>query len=157
MSKKTLAFGFAVGTVVGCSMALFGSGVLAAGADPALLTAAKLGITAYEDDDKVGSGGAPQKILLDNDVVRVRLVSFPAGFNRPGKLKRRYDQVLAYIDTSDYTITWNGVPGEAVPPEKQKASRLAPGSVVWHPRETVVSDSHVNSPYRVLFIEMKKE
>lgn len=135
---------------------LVASQVQAADPDPALAIAKRLNITAYEDDAKVGGGGAPQKVLVDNDVARVNLVSFPANFDRAGKLKRRYNQLLVYIDESDYTITWNGVVGESIPKEKQKPSKLPPGSAVYHPRESVVSDSHIGHAYRVVFVEMKK-
>ncbi len=158
MSKTAL---YAAALVAGFAGVVTGFAVTSMAADskvdPATLTAARIGITAYEPDSQTGGGGAPQKLLLDNDVVRVNLVSFPKDFVRPGKLKRRYDQLLVYIDQSDFTLTWSGGRGEPYKPSEMKASKLEPGSVAWHPRESLVSESHINNAYRVIFVEMKKK
>jgi hypothetical protein len=140
--------------------ALFNSNVEAAAAlnasENAGALAAKLGIAAYEADGAAGGAGAPQKVLIDNDIVRVNLVSFPAGFNRIGKVKRRYNQVAVYIDQSDFTITWNGSTGEDVPADKQRATKTPQGNVSFHAKDSLVSDTHVNSAYRAIFVEMKR-
>lgn len=112
------------------------------------------GVTQYEDDGKVGGGGADQTVLLDNDVVRVNLVSFKKGFTRPGAVLRRNDQMLVYVDQGAYTITKTGNKTSVAQP---RPSRLAPGSSVFHYRDTIVSESHIDEDYRVLFIEMKKK
>jgi len=158
LNKKILC-----GAVVATFMAGAGAGFMvsprvmaAAAEDPAVLAAAKLGITAFENDAQVGGGGAPEKLLLDNASVRVNLVSFPKGFDRPGMLKRRNDQLLVYVDPGDYTITRSGMTGEKTAPSATPRKPLEPGTVVFHPRGSVVSDSHINNAYRVLFVEIKK-
>jgi len=118
----------------------------------AMAIAAKLGVTAYEADNEVGGHGAPQKILIDNDVVRVNLVAFKKDFKRSGGMKRRYDQLLVYVDQGAYTLlTANGKAIENPPSHK-----VAPGSSVFHRRESVLNDTRIDQDYRVLFIEMKK-
>jgi hypothetical protein len=152
---SVVAATFVTGTVFG---AVIAPHVLAA-AEPARdggAVAAKLGITAYETDGQAGGGGAPEKALIDNDVVRVNLVSFPAGFNRPGRVKRRYNQVAVYIDQADFTITWNGTTAEAVPADKQRATKTPQGGASFHAKDSLASDTHVNSAYRVIFVEMKR-
>src|SRR4051812_4701189 len=161
MNKNTLSCAVASAAVIGFfAGALFSSQVEAAasaeGREAAgAALAAKLGITAF-DDGVAGGGGAPEKVLIDNDLVRVNLVSFPAGFDRPGKVMRRYTQVAVYIDQADFTITWNGPTGEAVPADKQKPTRTPQGGASFHAKNSLVSDTHVGAAYRAIFIEMKK-
>lgn len=109
----------------------------------------------YEDDKTVGGGGAPQKLLLDNARARVNLVSFPDDFTRPGGLKRKNDQLLIYIDPGAYEITRSGGNGKAVAIDPAKRKPLEPGSAVWHERDSVVSETHIYKPYRVIFVEVK--
>jgi hypothetical protein len=118
----------------------------------AMERAAKLGITKYEDADKEGGGGAPQKTLIDNDAVKVNLVAFKKGFVRPGGVKRRYDTLLVYIDTGDHTILSGGGGQRNPNPVMQ---HLLPGSAVFHRKETVVPESRIDEDYRVLFVMMK--
>ena len=109
----------------------------------------------YEDDKTVGGGGAPQKILLDNARVRLNIVNFPEGFKRPGGMKRKYDQLLVYIDPGAYEITRSGGSGKAVTPDPAKRKPLEPGSAVWHERDSIVSETNIYAPYRVIFVEVK--
>ena len=53
----------------------------------------------YETD--VG-GGAPTRVLIDNNRLRVTLVTFQKGFTRPGGVLRRADTLIAYIDPGDF-------------------------------------------------------
>ncbi len=131
-----------------------GDGIFAGkGESPeALAAAAKLGITKYEDVATEGGGGAPQKTLLDNDVVKVNLAAFKKGFVRPGGVKRRYDTMLIYVDPGRYTIVKRA---NGVPVEHPAADKPAPGSVVFHRRESIVSESHIDEDYRVLFVMVK--
>ncbi len=158
MSRKILRTAI-MSAVAGAGLGIAVSNCAMAAGAPSnadvLAVAPRLGITEYEQLDQAGGCGAPEKNLLDNDLVRVDLVSFPTGFDRCGKLKRRYNQLLVYIDEGDYTITWNGVMGKEVPVADQKHSHLAPGSAVYHPKDSVVSVSHIDQAYRVLFIQMK--
>jgi len=119
----------------------------------ALARAKTLGVTKYEDDAKVGGGGAEQKVLVDNDTVRVNLVSFKKGFVRPGGLMRKNHQLLVYLDEGQFTLTKTG---NNTPVEKPNSQRLLPGSSVFHYRGSVVSESRIDEDYRVLFVEMKK-
>lgn len=112
-----------------------------------------LGVTTYEDEAKVGGGGADQRVLVDNDVVRVNLVSFKKGFVRPGARLRKHDQLLVYVDQGAFTIQKTG---NGTPVAKPVPQRLLPGSSVFHYRDTIVSESRIDEDYRVLFIEMKK-
>jgi hypothetical protein len=114
---------------------------------------AALNVQAYEPEDKEGGGGAPQKTIIDNDKVKVNLVSFKKGFVRPGGVKRRYDTLLVYVDPGRFTITKSGA---GTPVAEPRPQRLAPGSSVFHNKESIVSEIHVDEDYRVLFIEMKK-
>jgi hypothetical protein len=104
------------------------------------------GVTKYEDEDKEGGGGAAQKTLIDNDAVKVILVSYKKGFDRPGGMKRRYDTLLVYVDQGRYS-------GGRYPPD---TLRLAPGSSVFHRKDSIVSPIHIDQDYRVLYVEMKR-
>ncbi len=124
------------------------------GESPEALAKAKtLGVTKYEDEAHTGGGGAEQKVLVDNDVVRVNLVSFKKGFVRPGALLRKNNQLLVYLDQGQFTITKSG---NNTPVAKPNPQRLMPGSSVFHYRDSIVSESHIDEDYRVLFVEMKK-
>ena len=104
--------------------------------------------------EKMDLVGVDQAVVLpfvegtiDNDVVRVNLVSFKKGFMRAGGLRRKNNQLLVYLDQGQFTLTGNGKPN---------TQRLMPGSSVFHYRDSIVSESHIDEDYRVLFVEMKK-
>jgi len=107
----------------------------------------------YEDDAKVGGGGAMQRVLVDNEVTRVNLVSFKKGHIRPGPLKRKYHQLLVYVDTGKYTLIKNN---DGTPVKERKPSTAAPGSAIFHWKDTLVGENLIDEDYRVLFVEMKK-
>jgi hypothetical protein len=117
----------------------------------AMKHAADLNINTYEPQDAEGGGGAYQKTLIDNDKVKVNLVAYRKGFVRAGGMKRRYDTLLVYVDPGRYSITKVG----ANTPVTQPPHKLAPGSVVFHRKDSIVSEIHVNEDYRVLYVEMK--
>jgi hypothetical protein len=124
-----------------------------AGESPeAMARAAALKIQNYEPEDQEGGMGAPQKTLIDNDKIKVNLVAFKKGFIRPGGVKRRYDTLLVYVDPGRYTIVKRG---NGEPVANPTPSKLAPGSSVFHHRDSVVSENRIDEDYRVLFIEMK--
>ncbi len=154
MSKK-IAFA-SVATVIGGIAAgvLVGQQVMAAAA------AMDTKNLPYEKEGEAGGCGAPQKVVLDNEVTRVNLVSFPKGFDRCGGVKRRNHQLLVYLDPGDFTITRSGSTGQARQPNANANAAprkpLEPGSAVYHERDSVVSFTHINNAYRILFIEMKK-
>jgi hypothetical protein len=114
---------------------------------------ARLGVTKYEDEDKEGGGGAPQKTLIDNEIVKVNLVAFKKGFVRPGGVKRRYNTLLVYVDTGDHTILAGGAGPRNPNPVPQ---HLLPGSAVFHLKDSVVPESRIDEDYRVLFVMMKR-
>ncbi len=115
--------------------------------------AAKMGITKYEPEGQEGGMGAPQKTLIDNDVVKVNLVAFKKGFTRSGSIKRRYDTLLVYVDTGRYSIMAGaGGPANASP----VMQHLLPGSAVFHRKESIISESRIDEDYRVLFVMMKR-
>ena len=113
---------------------------------------AALNIGSYEPEDKEGGGGAYQKTLIDNDKVKVILVDYKKGMMRAGALKRRYNTLLVYIDPGRYTIT---KVGDNTPVKKEVPSKLAPGSAVFHYKDSIVSSLRVDQDYRVMYVEMK--
>ena len=110
-----------------------------------------LHVQAYENEATEGGGGAEQKTLIDNDKVKVILVAYKKGFQRAGGVKRRYDTALVYVDPGRYTITATG----ANTPVHMAPHKLAPGSVVFHRKDSIVSALRVDEDYRVLYVEMK--
>jgi hypothetical protein len=114
-----------------------------------------LNISAYEPEDTEGGDGAPQKTLIDNDKVKVILVAYKKGFIRPGGFKRRHDTLLVYVDPGRYTITKGGGTGAKTPVAKEQPDKLAPGSSVFHRKDSIVSELRVDEDYRVLYVEMK--
>ena len=113
---------------------------------------AALNVSSYEPEDKEGGGGAYQKTLVDNDKVKVILVDYKKGFKRPGGMKRRYNTLLVYITPGRYTITSTGA---NTPVKQEVASKLAPGSAVFHYKDSIVSGLRVDEDYRVMYVEMK--
>jgi hypothetical protein len=129
-------------------------------------------------------GGAPAKLLLDNNSLRVTLISYPAGFHRKGGLRRPYDTLLAYIDEGDYRVIpraragsrpraganpafsrREGQPAQCDPvkdcgpigPEGTYAGHpLPPGTITYHPKGNVTPGLVVGHAYRVLYIEVKR-
>ena len=160
MSKKLLCattlFTAAAGALAGV---LATTHVLAAAAPGTIppLTDYEKTVTVYEKEGEAGGCGAPEKVLVDNEVTRVNLVSFATGFDRCGQVKRRNHQILVYIDPGDFTLTRSGASGKEnkIDPNA-KRQPLPPGSIAFHARDSVVSTSHVNNAYRVVFVEIKK-
>ena len=111
-------------------------------------------VTAYEDESKVGGGGAPEKTLVDNDSLRVHLVEYKKGYIRPGSVRRRNDQLLVYIDEGQYTTL---KAGDGRPLPNPRPSHEPPGSSVFHWADTVVTENRIDNDYRVLYIEVKKQ
>jgi hypothetical protein len=119
----------------------------------ALKRAAALNIKEYEPAGKEGGLGAPQRTLIDNDAMMVNLVAFKKGFIRPGGYKRKYNTVLIYVDQGRFTITRSG--GASAPNPNPTSQNLAPGSSVFHWKESIVSESRIDEDYRVLFVMTK--
>jgi hypothetical protein len=117
------------------------------------------------------AGDAPTKVLIDNDKVKVSLVSFTSGFVRDGGQKRSQDQIIVWLDEGDYTVPPR--PGAARPaaganpPPRGPESAVAPdgsvvrgthppGTVVWHPKDSTTPTMQINKPFRSIYIELKK-
>lgn len=130
--------------------------------------------------EPVVGGGAPTRVLLDNDQVRATLISFPLGFIRPGGFKRRLDTLIVYIDDAQLEL-----PGPAqrqysvirslkhpdavavcdrikdcdsVGPDGKWANggTLFTGTVAWHPKDGFVNKLRIAHSYRALYIELKQ-
>jgi hypothetical protein len=160
MSKQTVCYAAVsavIGFIAGGSVMERVFAAAAPGAIPPL-TPYEKSVTAYEKEGEAGGCGAPEKVIVDNEVVRVNLVSFPKDFVRCGGVKRRNHQLLVYLDPGDFTLTRSGATGEPMKAEANGRQRqpLPPGSAVFHARDSVVSESHINNAYRILFVEMKK-
>ena len=142
MSKKqyaafTLA-AFAIVAGAGCAGMLTGHARAAAAAD-----------VKYEE--QIG-GGAPVKVLQDNDVLRATLITFPKGQIRDGGVKRKLDQVLIYIDDAKFTH----LPMAGTPFDKESQTVMKAGQITYHDKDTVVGKLRVDEPYRVMYVEIKR-
>lgn len=130
--------------------------------------------------EQVTGGGAPARALIDNEQVRVNLISFPKDFIRPGNLRRRYDTVIVYVD--DGKLADVGPPpakyavvqafshhpnARAVCDPIKDCDSVAPdgkwahgsptlrGTVAWHPKDGYVENLRIGQAYRAMYIELK--
>jgi hypothetical protein len=154
MSKKLVACAIAASFVAG--------GIAGGFAVPGLLAAA-------EPVETMVGGGAPAKVLVENDKVKVTLVSYDKGFVRKGGMARGMDQVIVYIDDGDFTVPPRpgAAPQPAGPRPRTPESSIRPdgtvangglherGTVAWHPKGSNTPTLNINKPYRVVFVEMK--
>jgi len=112
-------------------------------------------------------GGAPTKVLIENERVRISLTSYPQGFKRDGGQRRQYDQVIVWVDEGDYTVVRPaGAPPNPNAGARGPESAIAldgsvvtgkhpQGTVVWHPKNSRTPKMVVNKPYRQFYIEIK--
>ncbi len=98
-------------------------------------------------------GGAPFKVLLDNDVIKVTRISFPKGSTRQGGVKRKMTQLLVYFQPAEYTH----LPTPGGPTFADPHSKVAVGAVTFHPKDTVVGTLVTDKAYDVLYLEFKKD
>lgn len=117
-------------------------------------------------EQEVG-GGAPTKVLIDNASMRVTLVSFPADFIREGGQQRRMEQLIVYLDPGEFEVvggSGNPRPRTAgVGPESpitlqgtvSDSGVHPPGTVAWHPKDSLTSTLRIKRAYRALYIETK--
>lgn len=140
MSKKTLYVAVAAIGVAAVGGAFLANSYVASAATAAI-----------EYEKQIG-GGAPIQVLVDNDVLKATLISFPKGHTRQGGVKRRLDQILVYIDKANYKHL--PTPGARDFPDEN--SIVEPGRVTFHRKDTVVGTIVVNEPYRVIYVEVKK-
>jgi len=102
-------------------------------------------------EEQVG-GGAPFKVLLDNDTVRATLISMPKGHMRQGGVKRKLDQLLVYIDDAKYSHL--ATPGTQF--DKESQSVAPAGKITWHDKDTTIGTIRIDEPYRVMYVEIKR-
>lgn len=130
--------------------------------------------------EPVVGGGAPARVLIDNDKMRATLISFPEGFIRPGGFHRRLDTLIAYIDDAklelpgpaqrQYAVirALNHPHGPAVCDPIKDCDSVGPdgnwvsgdvllrGTVAWHPQDGFVNKLRIAHGYRALYIELKR-
>jgi hypothetical protein len=88
------------------------------------------------------------RVLVDNDKVRVRLLSFSAGYQGSPQFAPRADQLIVYLDAPRL---------EGAPPTSggDGADRRGSGSVSWLSRELAAGRIRVLSPLRAIDVEFK--
>jgi hypothetical protein len=100
----------------------------------------------------VASAASPtavaERVLVDNNRVRVRLLSFPAGYQGSPQFAPRADQLIVYLDQARL----RGAP--AVEGGSGPETR-ASGSVSWLSRDVAPARIHALSPFRLIDIEFK--
>jgi hypothetical protein len=132
--------------------------------------------------DELDGGKVPLTVLIDNDKVRVNLLTFPAGYQRSEHFPRRSDQLLVYLDDGHLASVPD--PTAAAPAPQSPGSDAAGkpvhcgaihqdcgpvtsngtapadgleprGSVSWRPHNATASPIRVVKGYRALYIELK--
>lgn len=120
--------------------------------------------------DELDGGKVPLTVLIDNDKVRVNLLTFPAGYERPAHFRRRSDQLIVYLDDAVPRSSLSEQPGQPVRcgPIDQDCGPVTPdgtapaangleprGSVSWRPKGDDAAPFRVVRGYRALYIELK--
>ena len=129
--------------------------------------------------EPVVGGGAPIRLLFENDQVRATLISFPQDFIRPGGFKRRLDTLIVYITDarlelpgpaqSQYSVirSLNHPDAVAVCDRIKDCDSVGPdgkwvngatlvtGTVAWHPKDGFVNKLRIAHAYQALYIELK--
>jgi hypothetical protein len=129
--------------------------------------------------EQTTGGGAPARTLIDNDIARATLISFPKDFVRPGDLRRHYDTVIVYLDEGRLAGVGPPHPEYAevqafshhpdapavcdpikdcdtvAPDGSWSRGAHVPGSVAWHPKDGFVGTLRAVQAYRVLYVELK--
>ena len=121
--------------------------------------------------DELQGGKVPRIVLIDNDKVRVNLLTFPAGYERPEHFTRRSDQLIVYLDDAVPRAPMGEQPGQPVHcgPITQDCGPVTPdgtapvangleprGSVSWRPKGDDAAPFRVAKGYRALYIELKQ-
>ena len=142
MSKKIYAC-LAVGAVAFVAASGFAGVMKARAAGPVPSE------TKYEE--QVG-GGAPTKVMFENDVLKATLITMPKGHIRQGGVKRKLDQILIYIDPAKYSH----LPTPGTQFDKESQSVVEAGKITWHDKDSTVGTIRVDEPYRVMYVEIKR-
>lgn len=103
------------------------------------------------DEEQVG-GGAPFKVMFENDVMKATLITMEKGHIRQGGVKRKLDQILIYIDPAKYSH----LPTPGTQFDKESQSVVEAGKITWHDKGTTVGTIRVDEPYRVMYVEIKR-
>jgi hypothetical protein len=121
--------------------------------------------------DELDGGKVPLTVLIDNDKVRVNLLTFPAGYERAQHFTRRSDQLVVYLDDAVPRADMGEQPGQAVRcgPINQACGPVTPdgtapaangleprGSVSWRPKGSDAAPFRVEKGYRALYVELKQ-
>lgn len=147
---------------------LFSIALLAATLLSGATAGAALSGTADSPDELEG-GKVPLTVLIDNNKVRVNLLTFPQGYERSQHFTRRSDQLIVYLDDTTPRSNATEPPGQAVscgpitqdcgpvtPAGTAPANGLEPrGSVSWRPKGSDAAPFRVAKGYRALYIELK--
>ena len=100
----------------------------------------------------IASGASPAsvstRVLIDNNKLRVRLLTYPAGYRGSAQLAHRADQLLVYLDEAHLQ---GAAPSEPAGSDDMRAS----GSVSWLPHEASVAPIRAESAFRLIDIELK--
>ncbi len=95
--------------------------------------------------DELDGGKVPLRVLIDNDKIRVNLLSFPAGYVRSEHFPRRSDQILVYLDAGASDRDGNA----------SAAGLEQRGDVDFRPKGSDAAPLRVGQPYQALYIELK--
>lgn len=157
---------------------LLSGALLAAALSGGAVAAAHSNGSAAASPDELDGGKVPLTVLIDNDKVRVNLLTFPQGYRRSAHFTRRSDQLIVYLDDGRLqslpeaarpASQSNEAPGQPVrcgpihqecgpvtPEGTAPAGGLEPrGSVSWRPKGSDASPLRVLKGYRALYIELK--
>lgn len=112
-------------------------------------------------------GGAPSRVLIDNESMRVTLVAFPEGFIREGGQRRRLEQLIVYLEPGEFEVVGARSSTPAAPRVAGPESPITPegklsdsgvhppGTVAWHPEGSLTATLKMKRAYRALYIETK--
>ena len=84
---------------------------------------------ASPSSDELQGGKVPLTVLIDNDKVRVNLLTFPAGYRRVAPFPRRSDQLIVYLDDGQLA----GLSDAKAPALQAQGSESAGQPVRCHP------------------------
>ena len=135
----------------------------------AMLSRSAVAATSEAEVEQDVGGGAPTRVISENDSIRVTLVSYPAGFKREGGKRRRLEQLIVYVDDGAFKViprpgaTPNPNAGKRGPEssitlegEVAKGGFHPKGTTAWHPKDSLTPTIVTSRAYRALYIEFKR-
>ncbi len=129
--------------------------------------------------EPAAGGGGPARVLIDNDVMRATLITFPQDFVRAGNLRRHYDTLIVYVDEgkligvgppqpqyAEVQRFSHHPPGPPVCDPIKDCDSVGPdgnwsrgphpsGTVAWHPKDGYVGALRAAQTYRAVYVELK--